>query len=142
MDNSEPNLKPLIRIISNITVVIYLLIAAVLTILALCSIYVVVIDLIGIFTAPAVAGGVLKALHSLLATIIIVEILETVIAYFRTTRIQVRPILIAGLTAMIRRVLIFGVEPTDPLEAALTLASIVVLTGAIIYIGREERASG
>jgi len=67
-----------------------------------------------------------------------VEILETVTAYFRTSRVQVTPILIAGITAMVRRVLTFGVEPVEPLDIGMTLAAILVLTAAIVFIRRQD----
>ncbi|NYT06522.1 MAG: phosphate-starvation-inducible PsiE family protein, partial [Methanomicrobiales archaeon] len=69
---------------------------------------------------------------------IIIEILETVTAYFRTNRLQVKPILLAGLTAMIRKILISGVNVTETADTVLTLAAIAVLTAAIVYIGKEE----
>jgi hypothetical protein len=41
---------------------------------------------------------------------------------------------------MVRRVLTFGVEHLDPIDIGMTLAAILVLTVATIYIGRQERA--
>jgi hypothetical protein len=39
---------------------------------------------------------------------------------------------------MVRRVLIFGVEVHEPAEIGMTLAAILVLTIAIVYIGKQE----
>jgi len=40
----------------------------------------------------------------------------------------------------VRRVLTFGVEHLDPVDIGMTLAAILVLTIAIVYIGKQERA--
>jgi len=137
---STKTLNFLISAISNVTTVIYLAVAAVLTLLAILSLYDVAVLILGIFSTHDVPGGILAVLHALLITIIIIEILETVTAYFRTSRLLITPILIAGLTAMVRRVLMFGVEQADINEMVITLAAIVVLTVAVIYLGRQERA--
>lgn len=128
----------LIRAISSITLAIYIVIAIMLILLAVISFYVVGVRIISLLFAPAMTGGILQVLHALLVTIIIIEVLETVVVYFRIGRLQVKPIIIAGLTAMIRRVLLFGVETTNTGDIALTLAAVVVLTIAIVFIGREE----
>ena len=129
-----------ISAISGATLGIYLLIALSLSLLALVSFYDVALQVAALIRAEDMTQGVLQVLHALLLTLIIVEILETVTAYFRTSRVQVTPILIAGITAMVRRVLTFGVEPVEPLDIGVTLAAILVLTAAIVFIGRQERA--
>ncbi len=129
-----------ISAISGVTLSIYLLIAASLSLLAIFSFYDVILQVAALVHAEDMTQGVLQVLHALLLTLIIVEILETVTVYFRTNRVQVTPILIAGITAMVRRVLTFGVEPVAPLDIGLTLAAILVLTIAIVFIGRQERA--
>ncbi len=129
-----------ISAISGVTLGIYLLIALSLSLLALASFYDVVLQVAALIRAEDMTQGVLQVLHALLLTLIIVEILETVTAYFRTNRVQVTPILIAGITAMVRRVLTFGVEPVEPLDIGMTLAAIFVLAAAIVFIGRQEQA--
>jgi len=126
-----------ISAISGVTLAIYLLIALSLALLALASFYDVILQAAALIGADDMTQGVLQVLHALLLTLIIVEILETVTAYFRTNRVQVTPILIAGITAMVRRVLTFGVEPVEPLDIGVTLAAILVLTAAIVFIGRQ-----
>jgi uncharacterized membrane protein (DUF373 family) len=128
-----------IAALSNVTLGIYLLIAISLSVLAFISFYDVALQMASILSFGDMTQGVLQVLHALLLTIIIVEVLETVTGYFRTNRVMITPILVAGLTAMVRRVLTFGVEHVDPIEMALTLAAILVLTIAIVYIGRQER---
>lgn len=129
-----------INAISWVTLSIYLLIAVSLSLLAIFSFYDVIIQIAALIHADNITQGILEVLHALLLTLIIVEILETVMAYFRTNRVLVTPILIAGITAMVRRVLTFGVEHLEPIDIGMTLAAILVLTIAVVYIGKQERA--
>ena len=87
-------------------------------------------------------AGMMEALHAVLLTIVIIEIMETVTGYLRTHTIQIRPILVAGITAMVRRLLFFDTEPLTALllgEVVLAIVAILVLTIAIIYLGKEEK---
>ncbi|MDD1659977.1 MAG: phosphate-starvation-inducible PsiE family protein, partial [Methanomicrobiales archaeon] len=94
--------------------------------------------LLAIPGSPVTSAGLLAVLHTVLLTIIIVEILETVLVYFRTSRIQVRPILIAGLTAMVRKVIVMGVESFNAVDILATAVVIAVLTAAVLLVGKEE----
>jgi len=129
-----------ISAISWVTLGVYLLIAASLSLLAIFSFYDVILQVAALIHTEDMTQGVLQVLHALLLTLIIVEILETVTAYFRTNRVLVTPILIAGITAMVRRVLTFGIEPVEPVDIGMTLVAILVLTIAIVFIGRQEHA--
>ena len=91
-----------ISAISWVTLGVYLLIAASLSLLAIFSFYDVILQVAALIHTEDMTQGVLQVLHALLLTLIIVEILETVTAYFRTNRVLVTPILIAGITAMVR----------------------------------------
>jgi len=129
-----------ISALSGVTKGIYLLIAISLTLLAIISFYDVTLQMATLIHTQDMTQGILQVLHALLLTIIIVEILETVTAYFKTSRLQVTPILVAGITAMVQRMLTFGiVEHFDPVDIGMTLAAILVLTVATIYISRQER---
>ena len=66
------------------------------------------------------------------------EILETVTAYFKTSRVLVRPILVAGLTATVRQVIIAGVGTINPIDTLVIVAVIAVLTAAVVLVGKEE----
>ena len=125
-------------VLALVTRWIYLAIAIVLSLLALISLVDVVKGFIDIWTALTLTAGILNVLHAVLLTIIIVEILETVIVYFRTNRVLVRPILVAGLTAMVRRILFYGVEAIQPMDLLVDAVVIAVLTAAVVLIGKEE----
>jgi uncharacterized membrane protein (DUF373 family) len=131
-----------IAILASVTTLIYLIIALILVVLVALSFYGVLQQLISIFSGISVTDGILSVLHTILLSIIILELLETVVIYFRTQRVQVRPILFAGLTAMIRRILVFGVEPVGVIDLLTTVAVIAVLTAAIVLIGKEEGETG
>jgi len=124
--------------LSLVTRWIYFAIAIVLALLALLSLVDVVKGFLAIGASLTLTADILTILHTVLLTIIIVEILETVIVYFRTNRILVRPILIAGLTAMVRRILFYGVEAIEPLDLLVDAVVIGVLTAAVVLIGKEE----
>jgi len=124
--------------LSLVTRWIYFAIAIVLSLLALISLVDVVKGFIDIWGSLTLTAGILNVLHAVLLTIIIVEILETVIVYFRTNRVLVRPILVAGLTAMVRRILFYGVEAIQPMDLLVDAVVIAVLTAAVVLIGKEE----
>lgn len=134
-----PFIEKIVAGISSITMIIYLVIAAVLVILAALSFVEVFLQAGTIIGSKDITGGILGVLHSLLLSIIIIELLETVVIYFRTSQFHVQPILFAALTAMIRRVLVYGVETSDFLDILTTVAAIGVLTIAIVLIGKEEK---
>ncbi|MDN7012050.1 hypothetical protein FGW20_03110 [Methanoculleus sp. FWC-SCC3] len=140
MTPTKSRAAKIISAISWVTLAIYLLIAASLSLLAIFSFYDVILQVAALVHVDDMTQGMLEVLHALLLTLIIVEILETVTAYFRTNRVLVTPILIAGITAMVRRVLTFGVEHLEPIDIGMTLVAILVLTIAIVYIGKQERA--
>ncbi|QYZ78823.1 hypothetical protein E2N92_04950 [Methanofollis formosanus] len=137
-DECHPGMGWAIRAIMGVNSAIYLVIAAVLSLLAVISLYDVALRFFVILDGGSMTEGVLAVLHALLVTIIIIEILETVTAYFRTCRLQVRPILIAGLTAMVRKILVYGLEPLDVYDVAGTVAIIAVLSLAVALIGKEK----
>ncbi|MDD1673756.1 MAG: phosphate-starvation-inducible PsiE family protein [Methanomicrobiales archaeon] len=130
-----------IRIVSgltSVTTIIYLIIAVILIVLVGFSFYDVFLQILSLPQAGTLTDGILEVLHTILLSIIILELLDTVVIYFQTHQVQVRPILFAGLTAMIRRVLVFGVEKVEFLDLLTTVAVIAVLTAAIVLIGREK----
>jgi uncharacterized membrane protein (DUF373 family) len=126
-------------ILTLVTRWIYFAIAIVLALLALLSLVDVARAFLTIGSSLTLMAGILAILHSVLLTIIIVEILETVIVYFKTNRVLVRPILVAGLTAMVRRILFYGVESIEPMDLFVDAVVIAVLTAAVVLVGKEEQ---
>jgi uncharacterized membrane protein (DUF373 family) len=134
----DRSIQQMTGIIALLTKIIYFITAVVLSLLALVSFVAAGIQFLALFGPGDLTGTLLQILHAILLTIIIVEILETITAYFKTSRVLVRPILVAGLTAMVRRVLILGVEAINPTETLVTVAVIAVLTAAVVLVGKEE----
>jgi uncharacterized membrane protein (DUF373 family) len=126
-------------ILTLVTRWIYFAIAIVLALVALLSLVEVARAFLSIGSSLTLMAGILAILHSVLLTIIIVEILETVIVYFKTNRVLVRPILVAGLTAMVRRILFYGVESIEPMDLFVDAVVIAVLTAAVVLVGKEEQ---
>jgi Phosphate-starvation-inducible E. len=137
-DHLTPIMRSVMNMISRCTLFIYALIAALLIIIALLTFLDAVYLIFAIFSHGDVVTGILDVLHVLLLTIIVVEVLETVTGYFRTKRILVRPILIAGMTAMIRKVLIISVDDAQIAEMIWIIGIIAVLTAAIYVVGISE----
>jgi uncharacterized membrane protein (DUF373 family) len=141
MDREKASLQSrMVNTVSSGTMVIYLIIAIILLALAFFSLYDIALGFWIMITDNG-AEGMLHALHAVLLTIIIVEVLETVLVYLRTYIIQVRPILIAGITAMVRRLLFIDTEILTPLllwELTLSILAILVLTIAIYVVSRDK----
>lgn len=138
-DHLSPLMKRTTEFISRCTLVIYALIAILLIIIAFLSFFDTLYLMLHLFSHTNYVLGLKEVLHTLLLTIIIVEVLETVIGYLRTNRIMVRPILIAGITAMVRKVLILTTDDFHTIEMLWIIGIIAVLTGAIYVAGKSDR---
>jgi uncharacterized membrane protein (DUF373 family) len=134
----DRSIQQMTGIIALLTKIIYFITAVVLSLLALVSFVVAGIQFLTLFGPGDLTSNLLQVLHAILLTIIIVEILETVTAYFRTSRVLVRPILVAGLTATVRQVIIAGVGTINPTDTLVIVAVIAVLTAAVVLVGKEE----
>ena len=134
----DQSMQRMTGIISLLTKLIYFITAVVLSLLALVSFVVAGIQFLTLFGPGDLTNNLLQVLHAILLTIIIVEILETVTAYFKTSRVLVRPILVAGLTATVRQVIIAGVGTINPIDTLVIVAVIAVLTAAVVLVGKEE----
>lgn len=135
----HPVIRRIVTALDYVIYAIYFGVAVALCVVAAYSFVDVAVQMGVALESPDRALSIMQILHSLLLTIIIVELLETMISYFRTNEFRIQPILLAGITAMVRRVLMFGVEVENPLDIAVTLAAIVVLTAALVYLRRDQR---
>lgn len=133
--------EKIINILSSGTYLIYVSVAIILLILAALSLLDAITGFRMILDGFKEAG-MMEALHAVLLTIVIIEIMETVTGYLRTHTIQIRPLLIAGITAMVRRLLFFDTEQLSVLllgEIVLAIFAVLIFTIAIIYLGKEEK---
>lgn len=126
------------RLLSGGTTAIHLAVAAALGLLAVLSLGAVGADILAIAATGDFSGGIVRALHAILVTIIIIELLDTVVVYARTHQFRVQPILVAGITAMVRRILLIGVEAATPVDTAVNVASILALALALVLVDRVD----
>jgi len=138
-DHLSPTMKTVLDLISRSTLFIYALIAILLIVIALLTFFDAAYLILTIFSHENLIQGIVEILYVLLLTIIVVEVLETVTSYFRTGRILVRPILIAGLTAMVRKVLIINIEEMHITESIALIGIIGVLVAGIYVMWKTEQ---
>jgi uncharacterized membrane protein (DUF373 family) len=130
-------------VLDKVEAAIYLLVALFLGIMALMTFFLVARDLTGFVTGSADLNVIDMALNDLLVTLIIAALIQTVIVYIKTHTLDLRLILGVGLTAMIRRVLIFGVEKNITWEQmAVTALLIFVIILGIWLIGEKKTPGG
>ncbi len=115
-----------------IYIMLYAIIAMFLTLTAFASFVVVGSALWGAIGAESPILFIIMALKDIFIAIIIVELLLTVMVFIQKEQIDMRLLLGAGLTAMVRKVLLFGVEESNIAEMMAVVALILVLTFAMI----------
>lgn len=140
-DSLAEQTAPVIRIMTTVPVLIYIVLALFLTVVAVISLGITLMEIISLFTTQSWDEGIIQVIYSILLTVIIIELFETVIVYLKTKRVPVRAILIAGLTAMIRHVILFNISKTDPIEVIGPAVMLAVLIAGV-YLLREEIDTG
>lgn len=111
--------------------VLYGAVAVLLVVIAIISI----LDEVGSITAYLVTEAPILGVQALLNTIIILELLTTVVGYMKTKSISLGLLLGAGLTAMIRKIITVGYQPLAVQDFALALVAIAILVAAIFFVG-------
>jgi uncharacterized membrane protein (DUF373 family) len=131
--------ETLATIIGRIESAIYLVAALFLIIMAIAAFIVVADDLFQFVSSGERIDVIYTALNDLLVVLIVVELIQTIAVFIRRHVLELRLILAAGLTAMIRRVLLFGIEKNiTPEDMAITALIIIVIAVAIYLIGRQK----
>ncbi|MGZ4916127.1 MAG: phosphate-starvation-inducible PsiE family protein [Halobacteriota archaeon] len=128
--------KSIIILFSGVEQVIYVLIGLALIVIAAFSLVAVSQDMIAHLASASNAA--LIALQDIFTTIIVAELLLTVVGYLKTRTINLRLILGAGLTAMVRRLLVIGIEPLTFEELVIIVVATAVLAASIKVIGEER----
>ena len=138
----QPGLEYIIRFFSLIPMALYMIVAALLTIIAVFSVYDAAQQIVAMVVSRDFTNGplLLNVIYSLLLTITIIVLFETVTVYFRTKHVEVRALLIAGLTGMVRHILIYNVATTDALQMFATVALLAVLIAGIVLVKSEVAA--
>ena len=138
-DEEDVGWKPkLVKTLDVLYMVIYVIIAIFLIAMAFASFVFVGKDLWSVLGAESPMLVILMALKDLFIAIIIVELLLTVVVFIREEQIDMRLLLGAGLTAMVRKVLVFGVEEVNIMEMVVVVALIIVLTLAMVALTKYK----
>ena len=118
------------------TLILYLMIAVLLIAAAVIGTIQAVNLIIQSFTEIDSHLLLTSALQSILLVIVIVSLIDMVRSYIKYGRIMIRPILIAGITTMVRRILIADVGFLEMIGIAIL---ILVLAAALVFLSREDR---
>lgn len=129
------------KFFSYVPMALYLVVAILLTIIAIFSVYDSILLIVTMIVTRDFANGLVNVIYSLLLTITIIVLFETVTVYFKTKHVEVRALLIAGLTGMVRHILVYNVATTDALQMFATVALLAVLIAGIVLVKSETTPS-
>ncbi len=135
MDMFPQTQRILVKGCSLVTIAIYVLIAAFLIITAILG-TIETLGLIHIALESPTQGSLTNVLQGILLIIVIATLIDMVQSYVRAGRVLIRPILIAGVTTMVRRLLVTDLTFIDIIGTTIVILG---LTVAMIYLGREDR---
>jgi len=139
MDSTKSIMDHLIAFFSLVPMILYTIVAILLTIIAAFSVWDAFQLIYQMILSRDFANGLVNVIYALLLTITIIVLFETVTVYFKTKHVEVRALLIAGLTGMVRHVLIFNVSTVDPVLLFGTVALLAVLIAGIVLIKPESQ---
>jgi len=138
MVSNKSIMDHLIAFFSLVPMILYTIVAILLTIIAAFSVWDALQLIYQMILSRDFANGLVNVIYALLLTITIIVLFETVTVYFKTKHVEVRALLIAGLTGMVRHVLIFNVSTVDPALLFGTVALLAVLIAGIVLIKPES----
>ena len=134
----KPSITALItNFFSLVPLVLYTIVAIMLTIIAFFSVYDSAVVIYQLLVPPSVPVNLIDVINALLLTITIIVLFETVTVYFRTKHVEVRALLVAGLTGMVRHILVYNMECVDPMTMFATGALLAVLIAGIVLVKPE-----
>jgi uncharacterized membrane protein (DUF373 family) len=135
--NSEPFPEirsALVKGCNAITIAIYVLITILLVVIALMGVAETVTLMTMVLQNPT-QHALSNVLQAILLIIIIATLIDMIASYVQAGRILVRPILIAGITTMVRRLLISDLTFVEIIGTTIVILG---LTTAMVYMGRDE----
>ena len=136
--SGKPSLMDLIAsFFSLVPLVLYTIVAIMLTIIAVFSVYDSAVVIYRLIVPSTVVVDLISVINALLLTITIIVLFETVTVYFKTKHVEVRALLVAGLTGMIRHILVYNMEAIDATMLLATVALLAVLIAGIVFIKPE-----
>lgn len=136
-----PEKPTLTEVIANffslVPLVLYTVVAIMLTIIAVFSVWDAALLIYRLAMPAAGSVNIIEVINALLLTITIIVLFETVTVYFRTKHVEVRALLVAGFTGMIRHILVYNMETIDPMTMVATVALLAVLIAGIVLVKPE-----
>jgi len=141
MVSNKSVMDHLIFFFSLVPMILYTIVAILLTIIAAFSVWDALQLIAQMIISRDFANGLVNVIYALLLTITIIVLFETVTVYFKTKHVEVRALLIAGLTGMVRHVLIYNVDTVAPVTLFGTVALLAVLIAGIVLIKPEPLGS-
>ncbi|MFA5266381.1 MAG: phosphate-starvation-inducible PsiE family protein [Methanoregula sp.] len=137
----KPSITELItNFFSLVPLVLYTIVAIMLTIIAVFSLYDSAIVIYQLIVPASVPVTLIDVINALLLTITIIVLFETVTVYFKTKHVEVRALLVAGLTGMVRHILVYNMGGIDPMTMFATVALLAVLIAGIVFVKPESLA--
>lgn len=134
----KPSITELItNFFSLVPLVLYTIVAIMLTIIALFSVFDSAVVIYQLIVPSSVPVTLIDVINALLLTITIIVLFETVTVYFRTKHVEVRALLVAGLTGMVRHILVYNMEGIDPMTMFATASLLAVLIAGIVFVKPE-----
>jgi uncharacterized membrane protein (DUF373 family) len=137
MDNNKSIMDHLIAFFSLVPLILYTIVAILLTIIAVFSVWDALQLIAQMILSRDFTNSLVNVINALLLTITIIVLFETVTVYFRTKHIEVRAFLIAGLTGIVRHVLVYNIATVDPAMLFGTVALLAVLIAGIVLVKPE-----
>lgn len=125
---------------SLVPLILYTIVAIMLTIIALFSVYDSAILILQLVTTTSDAVNIVSVINALLLTITITVLFETVTVYFKTKHVEVRALLVAGLTGTVRHVLVYNMAGADAWTMFAVVALLAVLIFGIVFVKHETGA--
>ncbi|HOJ95422.1 MAG TPA: phosphate-starvation-inducible PsiE family protein [Methanospirillum sp.] len=138
---SEERANQLVTTFSSISIVVYIGVAILLSIIAILSLIESFLEVIMILSTYHWEEGIIQVIYSILFTIIIIELFETVTVYLKTKRVPVRALLIVALTALIRHIIVINISETEVYHyLGISVVMAVLIAG--VYLLKEDIHSG
>ena len=138
---SEEHANQLVNTFSTISIAVYVGVAILLSIIAILSLIESFLEVVAILSSMQWEEGIVQVIYSILFTIIIIELFETVTVYLKTKRVPVRALLIVALTALIRHIIVINISDTEVYHY-LGLSVIMAVLIAGVYLLKEDIHSG
>jgi uncharacterized membrane protein (DUF373 family) len=138
---SEEHANQLVNTFSTISIVVYIGVAILLSIIAILSLIESFFEILTVFSTTHREDVIIQVIYSILFTIIIIELFETVTVYLKTKRVPVRALLIVALTTLIRHIIIINIADTEIMHyIGMSVIMAVLIAG--IYLLKEDIHSG